>query len=353
MSKCSKYEEMISAYVDGELTSAEETELTAHLNDCEQCRALLEAYINIGELISENTVEPPAELLLNVMTGISGAKAGRSTSKKSIRRVAMRYLAVAACIAVTIMAVPRVLGGSNSSMPASLTAGLDSEIYDTASDTEENADGAKAEEDSSFFYTSDAVGSSSGTFDSDTGSDNAAAGTSTAADDNDAITAAVTGVAGTENVSPTDSETQSSLTDSSRNTAPALGLKAPQASPENGSDASGVSDSTADSGASSGTAYDTVPSTTSNENDLKTGYESCLQVNDVLFTDSNYAGIITVNGSLPKVLDSSELYVNGNGIYRIYVNKYTALDLVRTGYDFILNDSPKSEEFVVIYTVAG
>ena len=352
MSKCSKYEEIISAYVDGELTSAEESELTAHLDNCAQCRSLLETYRNIDKLISDNTVEPPAELLQNVMAGISGLNAGWSTSKKSIRRVAVRYLAVAACIALTILAVPRVLGGSNSIMSASLTADSDSVEYVTTYGTEKSADAANPEKEECLSDSSAAVGSSSGTIDSDTAEEDFTAVTSKsgAADGNDDTTAAVSGVAGAESAAQTDGGTKSSLTGSVVNTAPAFGLTAPQTDSENGSDA-GV---TSGSGAISGTVSDTGSAANTNSNYIETGYQSSSdlssQLSDVLFTDSKYAGIITVIGALPKVLNSSELYVNGNGIYRIYVDKYTALDLVRTGYDFTLNDKPMSEEFVVIYT---
>ncbi|MBR5381976.1 MAG: zf-HC2 domain-containing protein [Oscillospiraceae bacterium] len=42
MSDCEKYFDLISAYIDGELSASEEDELKAHLASCKHCRVSVE-----------------------------------------------------------------------------------------------------------------------------------------------------------------------------------------------------------------------------------------------------------------------------------------------------------------------
>ena len=72
---CDKYLDMISARLDGELTPAEEAELTAHLQTCPACRAsaaelegLHSALTDLGE------VDAPAELSLSVLSKIKAER---------------------------------------------------------------------------------------------------------------------------------------------------------------------------------------------------------------------------------------------------------------------------------------
>lgn len=48
---CRSYDEYLSAYLDGELSHAERTELLQHLATCEHCRKTMEAYRSIGTQI--------------------------------------------------------------------------------------------------------------------------------------------------------------------------------------------------------------------------------------------------------------------------------------------------------------
>ena len=65
MPECQHYEELISAYLDGELSSHEEEVLRAHLASCPKCAALLDTY----KLLFGKTpvVKAPAGFAASVM----------------------------------------------------------------------------------------------------------------------------------------------------------------------------------------------------------------------------------------------------------------------------------------------
>ena len=90
MADCSRFHEMISCLVDGELSKSERAELDLHISKCEGCRALLDIY---QMAFTGNEVEPPRELASGAMLKIRAAAAKK---KRSIRKQIMRYAAVAA-----------------------------------------------------------------------------------------------------------------------------------------------------------------------------------------------------------------------------------------------------------------
>ena len=100
MGDCTKYHEMISCLIDGELSENDQRELDFHLENCEGCRALLSIYKMAFE---EESVEPPGELLSGSMLKIRAAAARK---KNSLRKRVMRYVAVAASFAIILFSVP-------------------------------------------------------------------------------------------------------------------------------------------------------------------------------------------------------------------------------------------------------
>lgn len=341
MSECIKFEDMISAYVDGELSAAEEAELTAHLEACSSCGDLLAIYRNLQGFVKENSVDPPAELLANVMAGIGGIAISKPNHRKRIARTSVRYMAVAACIALTIMAVPRILGGSPTGMSASLSTDAGSVIVDTASGEEWTASEAETESTEGAYVTSDA------------GVSDKSMGTAgfMAVPENGTATEDVTAGAGAY------PDSDASSADAGQNTGKSAAVNTSRAS---------VS---ATSGSSSGygfTASDTVSKadpTGSSTSEIAssavldagsatvadTASDPSTLAYTALLSDSKYAGIITVTGALPSVLRSSELYANGNGEYHIYIDKYVAGNLLRIGYEITMNAAPMTDKFVVIY----
>ncbi len=93
MSDCEKYIELISSMVDGELTNEQETELRTHMENCDECKRVYNAFVGISGAISENMVEPPEMLAESVMHKIGQKNKGAFNG----RFVFGRFTAIAAC----------------------------------------------------------------------------------------------------------------------------------------------------------------------------------------------------------------------------------------------------------------
>jgi len=107
MPECQHYEELISAYLDGELSAHEAEELTVHLASCPKCAALLDTY----KLLFGKTpvVKAPAGFAASVMGMTAAVQPPRRAKKRApiIRLVA----AAAACLLLVGAAVP-LFGGA-------------------------------------------------------------------------------------------------------------------------------------------------------------------------------------------------------------------------------------------------
>ena len=53
MKKCEEYQEMISAYSDGELTDTETSTLFYHLGECSNCRAFMKSVMQLRSALKE------------------------------------------------------------------------------------------------------------------------------------------------------------------------------------------------------------------------------------------------------------------------------------------------------------
>lgn len=96
MTDCDKYIEMMSAMIDGELTSEQETELRTHIDECKDCKRVYNAFKGISDALSDELVTPPDKLVKGVMYKIS-------VQKKANRRFAFgRFTAIAACLALVL-----------------------------------------------------------------------------------------------------------------------------------------------------------------------------------------------------------------------------------------------------------
>lgn len=109
MNECERYEAMISALIDGELSGEEEAELRAHMADCPDCGAMYEAYFAVAAALREQDV--PDTLHEGIMTKVRAAeKAGRT--QRTIVRL-RPILAAAACLIVlvgTVFALKNTVG---------------------------------------------------------------------------------------------------------------------------------------------------------------------------------------------------------------------------------------------------
>ncbi len=109
MADCTRYHEMISCLVDGELSQEDEAELDSHIAVCEGCRALLDIY---KLAFTDDAVEPPAELVSGSMLRVRAAAAKK---KSSFRKKVMRYVAVAASFAIILFSVSPLTDLANTS----------------------------------------------------------------------------------------------------------------------------------------------------------------------------------------------------------------------------------------------
>lgn len=104
---CMKYDMLISARLDGELSDEEARELDDHLASCEDCRRYLRLMEDVKEGLRENLPPPPDTLKSGVMYKI-GLEKKRS---KLVFGAFGRWTAVAAVICVVIFGAVR-MGGS-------------------------------------------------------------------------------------------------------------------------------------------------------------------------------------------------------------------------------------------------
>ena len=101
MTECERYQEMIGAMLDGELAQQEKAELRAHVTECPQCQAMLEAFEAISDSLQEEAVQPPTDFTQQVMARIDAAE----RQKKQPRPYWQRVLALAACLVLVIIGV--------------------------------------------------------------------------------------------------------------------------------------------------------------------------------------------------------------------------------------------------------
>lgn len=97
MIDCEKCREMISCLLDGELSQAEQSLVREHIASCPECRSVYDAFSAVSEQMHEE--EPlPDGLHEKIMSGI------KAKPKKKTGIVWIKYLSVAACLALVIFA---------------------------------------------------------------------------------------------------------------------------------------------------------------------------------------------------------------------------------------------------------
>jgi len=113
MKNCRDYPEIISAYLDGELSEDDMRSVDEHLAACESCSAILEFYREISAASDESMITPPESLASGVMDrilngDIKAEKTETKTRSVPLRHIFTRYAPVAACLAVILLAIPMI-----------------------------------------------------------------------------------------------------------------------------------------------------------------------------------------------------------------------------------------------------
>lgn len=114
-----KYENMISEYIDGELSEAEEKELILHLEGCPDCAEHLAFVKKLSENLSIAPEEPSPDFTARLMSRLAFEPFEEEKKEnKLIKLFNKKSLALAASLALVIItalfAVPRLGGGEKS-----------------------------------------------------------------------------------------------------------------------------------------------------------------------------------------------------------------------------------------------
>ena len=117
MSECDRYLEMISQLVDGELPEPQKTELLAHLDGCANCRRVYDAFSAISLSLGETAA--PEGFAEGVMAAVRTQGGHGSRRAKKPGKSQVRYMALAACIVLAVLATVRLALPSESTGAAS------------------------------------------------------------------------------------------------------------------------------------------------------------------------------------------------------------------------------------------
>ncbi len=156
MAECRQIREMLSRYIDGELSAGEKHELEQHLKLCPSCRSILSSYKNIAAAAAESMKEPPEDFAANVMGAIKKLPEEEKTivpdktQKRHVKTIAITFAAAAACLALVLIASPQFFGRSASTKDAGMTASEPESgvVYDMMEEADSNSFGADMASDS-------------------------------------------------------------------------------------------------------------------------------------------------------------------------------------------------------------
>lgn len=95
-----EHSDLISTYVDGELTAEEKKEIDAHIQKCEECSRLLGLYRDISSALEGIDEPAPEDLRANIMNRISRGKGngGRWFRPKRLMAVAATFFVVVSVV---------------------------------------------------------------------------------------------------------------------------------------------------------------------------------------------------------------------------------------------------------------
>lgn len=126
MQDCSKYDELLSAYLDGEVSETEKAEIEAHLESCADCRKYLSLLRTMRDDLQQELPEAPEMLRRGVMY-----KIGLEQKRKRVLFGSFgKWTAIAAVCCLAVLGAVR-LGGAGLQKSADAAAPMMAEA-DTA-----------------------------------------------------------------------------------------------------------------------------------------------------------------------------------------------------------------------------
>jgi len=157
MNNCIKMQELISEYIDNEISEADRKILEAHLDSCESCSAIMELYKEMSASVTASMVSVPESLCENVMGKILSGESGNDAylpdepvstdsddkkKKKSSIIYIKRFLPAVACLAVILLVWPFVQNlnnGPNYDEPIPATTSAMPEAFEETAQAEIDA----------------------------------------------------------------------------------------------------------------------------------------------------------------------------------------------------------------------
>jgi len=104
---CEKVLELLSAYIDGELSESDAEFVRAHLEICPDCKKVYDELKETENIFAASSEDAPLELSAAVMTRVRAEKA-ISAKRRKFTRI-FGGIAVAAVISLTVLASPAIL----------------------------------------------------------------------------------------------------------------------------------------------------------------------------------------------------------------------------------------------------
>lgn len=101
MNDCERAYDLMSQYIDGNISDIDKDFLSAHIKNCPECAELFSIYAEVSFIMADDA-EPPDELLPNVMNGVNKINAEHKASGGRKKIISIRWLAAAACIALAM-----------------------------------------------------------------------------------------------------------------------------------------------------------------------------------------------------------------------------------------------------------
>ena len=118
MNSCLDFSELISAYADNEINSADKQRLEGHISECAGCSSLLAMYREITVSAAQAAVPAPEALRAGVMERIARETDfyanGQYLRRKAIRASLARIIPIAACLAIVLLILPQFINTDRS-----------------------------------------------------------------------------------------------------------------------------------------------------------------------------------------------------------------------------------------------
>lgn len=133
MNECAKFDLLINAYIDGELSDDDKNMLDAHLETCDNCRSYMNMLKSVSSAVHDTLVQPPPQMTEGIMYKIK-----HETSRKRFQFLSFgRYTAIAAVFCLVLLGAYKLIPLFSNT---DINAGSTGSSYDMAAAGESGTD---------------------------------------------------------------------------------------------------------------------------------------------------------------------------------------------------------------------